>query len=59
MKKEWKRPQLQILILGRFEERILENCKGATGDGPLWTHLRCRTFVGEWCNQYCSVQSDS
>jgi hypothetical protein len=34
IKKKWVRPQLIALVKGRFEESVLENCKGGGISGP-------------------------
>ncbi len=41
MKKEWKKPQLVVVVRGSDEERVLSGCKSFLAGGPLATDLNC------------------
>ena len=42
MKKEWKKPQLVVVVRGSAEENMLRGCKTecAVG-GPIWDYCGC------------------
>lgn len=41
MKKEWKKPQLVIVIRGSAEENVLNACKIASTPGPFASDDNC------------------
>jgi len=55
-KKKWERPKLIVLVRGRQEEAVLQNCK--SGSDPAWSGIAtgCRAVdpVGGLCGSQCS-----
>ena len=41
MKKEWKKPQLVVVIRGSAEENVLDSCKIASIAGPYSSDGNC------------------
>jgi hypothetical protein len=46
MKKEWKKPQLVVLVRGSAEENVLDSCKIASTAGPYDSDGNCTSNDG-------------
>ncbi len=46
MKKEWKTPELVVLVRVRSNEMVLGTCKSQYGNGPDRTRTGCMNVTG-------------
>ena len=56
MKKEWKKPQLIVVVRGSAEENVLNACKEMGMGGAQSAHTQCAL---ELCIDSCEVYSFS
>ena len=47
----WQKPNIIVLTRGHPEERVLENCKGFVGGGPIDSNSQCDTKCKDGCLQ--------
>jgi hypothetical protein len=59
-KKEWRTPELVVLVRGRPEEAVLQQCKGGTHSGTLALYNGCAAIsTAPYCNVICQSLANS
>ena len=57
-KKEWRKPELIVLVRSKPDETILVICKATTGrGGPNYYNTGCRNLSG--CTGSCNLRQNS
>lgn len=56
IKKQWQKPELQVICRGESEENVLGSCKN---HGSLWDNGPEGISCTSWVSFFCSTSSNS
>jgi len=60
MKKQWKKPELLVLVRTRPEEAVLSSCKdGKAGSDVVASDAGCLVYDGAICGSACASPTAS